>query len=173
MALASDLGRGPLSLVVFRIVREGLDPLGTTGSFKAGGRYNPPNEFGALYTSFAAATAAEEVAKGLRLRGVDPGKFLEGDYWIYELELNLENVLDLTDAGVLERSKISYASLVGSEINRTRDIATQARELGYQALVVPSAAAPGDKNLVVFLDKLNKAPIVLQSRPAGIGSKPG
>jgi RES domain-containing protein len=36
--------------------------LGTTGSLKAGGRFNPPNEFGALYTSLDAITAAKEVA---------------------------------------------------------------------------------------------------------------
>lgn len=173
MALPPDVGRGPSSSVVFRIVREGLDPLGTTGSLKAGGRYNPPNEFGVLYTSLAAATAAEEVAKGLQLRGVDPGKFPEGAYWIYELELNLENVLDLTETDVLRRSGMSSASLLGSNVNWTRDIAREARGLGYQGMLVPSAATPGAKNLVVFLDKLNQAPIVLNSRPVHLGGEPG
>jgi RES domain-containing protein len=165
LALPSDLPRSPLSAVVFRVVREGLDPLATTGSLKAGGRFNPPNEFGALYTSLEATTAAKEVARGLRQRGVDPDQFREGAWWVYELELKLESVLDLTDADVLQKSGLQPDSLTGSDVNATRLVATEARERSYQALLVPSAAASGSKNLVIFLDKVSSLPNVLSSRP--------
>lgn len=171
MPLPADLPRGPRSLIVFRVVREGLDPLGTEGSLKAGGRYNPPNQFAALYTSLAAATAAEEVARGLRLRGIDPEQFPEGAYWVYELEVKLEAVLDLTDPDVLRRSGIQRALLTGADVIPTREIAAQARELGYQALLVPSAARPDTKNLVIFLHKLAAPPQVLNSRPIGFREK--
>ena len=87
MALPPDLPRTALSTTVFRVVREGLDPLATTGSLKAGGRFNPPNEFGELYTSLEAKTAAQEVARGLIARGVDPEQFPEAAWWVYELEV--------------------------------------------------------------------------------------
>jgi RES domain-containing protein len=154
-----------LSITVFRVVREGLDPLATTGSVKAGGRFNPPNEFGALYTSLDAKTAAQEVATGMRARGIDPDQFSERAWWVYEFEVKLESVLDLTDQDVLQKSGISGNTLIGSDVNATRRVATEARELGYGALLVPSAAAPSSKNLVIFLDRTAEHPIVLSSTP--------
>lgn len=153
------------------MVREGLDPLGTTGSLKAGGRFNSPNEFGAIYTSLEGATATKEVARGLRLRGIDPEQFSERGWWVYELEVKLEAVLDLTDPDVLRKSRIQQESLTGSDVNPTREIAAQARESGYQALLVPSAAAAGSKNLVIFLDNLSVRPNVLSSRPVSFREK--
>ncbi len=132
---------------------------------KAGGRFNPPNEFGALYTSLEATTAAKEVASGLRQRGIDPEQFSEGAWWVYELEVKLEAILDLTDPNVLESIGIRLDLLTGADINATRGIAAQARERGYEALLVPSAAARNSKNLVIFLDKLPERPNVLSSRP--------
>jgi filamentous hemagglutinin len=170
LALPPDLPRASLSVTVFRVVREGLDPLATTGSLKAGGRFNPPNDFGALYTSLDAETAAQEVARGLRARGIDPEQFREGAWWVYELEVKLESVLDLTDPAVLEKSAISADSLTGRDVNATRRIAAEARERGYEALLVPSAAAPASKNLVVFVDKLSVPPNVLSSKPVKITS---
>jgi len=136
-----------------------------TGSLKAGGRFNPPNEFGALYTSCDANTAAEEVMRGLRQRGVDPDQFSQGTWWAYELEVKLVSVLDLTDAEVLRQSGISENSLTGSDLEATRRIAAGAREQGYDALLVPSAVAGGSKNLVIFLDRASARPNVLSSRP--------
>jgi RES domain-containing protein len=165
LALPPDLPHASLSTVVFRVVQKGLDPLGTAGSLKAGGRFNPPNAFGALYTSVEVPTALKEVAKGLRLRGIDPEQFPEDAYWIYELEVRLEAVLDLTDPDVLQKSGFQEDSLTGTDINATREIATQARERGYEALLVPSGANPKSKNMVIFLDKLDTRPRVLSSRP--------
>ncbi len=132
---------------------------------KAGGRFNPPNEFGPLYTSLEATTAAEEVARGLRQRGIDPEQFSEGAWWVYELEVKLEAILDLTDPSVLQRIGIRQHSLTGSDLNATREIAARAREQGYEALLVPSAATANSKNLVIFLDKLPVRPNVLSSKP--------
>jgi filamentous hemagglutinin len=132
---------------------------------KAGGRFNPPNEFGALYTSLDAKTAAQEIARGLRARGIDPEQSPEGAWWVYELEVKLDSVLDLTDPAVLEKSGISASSLTGSDVNTTRRIAAEAREQGYQALLAPSAAASGLKNLVIFLDRTPARPIALSSKP--------
>lgn len=169
MVLPSELPRLPLSTKIFRVVREGLDPLATTGSLKAGGRFNPPKEFGVLYASLDADTAAKEVARGLKARGVDPDQFPTGTWWIYELEAKLESVLDLTDADIVRKSGIEESSLTGSDVSTPRRIAGEAREQGYEAVLVPSAAAVGSKNLVIFLDKLSARPIVLSSKPVSLG----
>jgi len=169
LALPSGLPRTALSITVFRVVRQGLDPLATTGSLEAGGHFNPPNEFGALYTALEAITAAQEVARGLRARRIDPVQFPLAAWWVYEVEVNLESVLDLTDQDVLEESGISASSLVGSDVKATRRIAAEARELGYAALLVPSAAELGSKNLVIFLDRAPAIPIVLSSKPIALG----
>ena len=168
MVLPAELPRLPLSTRVFRVVREGLDPLATTGSFEAGGRFNPPKVFGALYTSLDRDTAAKEVARGLRARGVDPDQFPTGTWWIYELEVRLESVLDLTDADVMRKAGIEESSLTGGDLSTPRSIAAEARKQGYEALLVPSAAAAGLKNLVIFLDKLSARPTVLSSKPVSL-----
>ena len=153
-------------------MREGLDPLATTGSLRAGGRLNPPNEFGAVvYRSLEATTSAKEVARGLKQRGVDPDNFPEGAWWVYELEVKLESVLDLTDTDVLQKTGLQLDSLTGSDVIATRAIATAARERGYEALLVPSAVASGSKNLVIFFDKVSARPNVLSSRPASLCEK--
>lgn len=171
MALPPDLPRVPLTAVVIRVVQAGLDPLGTEGSLKAGGRWNPPNEFGALYTSLEAATAAKEVARGLRQRGIDPTAFPPDAWWAYELEVMLDRVIDLTNPDVLQTIGVSQDSLTGPDLDIAREIAGQARERGYEALLVPSAADPGSKNLVMFVDRLTVTPNVLSSRPVSFGEE--
>jgi len=52
-----------------------------------------------------------------------------------------------------------------------REIAGQARERGYEALPVPSAAGPGSKNPVMFVDRLTVTPNVLSSRPVSFGEE--
>ncbi len=165
MALPADLPGIRLSALIYRVVRAGLDPLGTAGSLKAGGRYNPPLEFGVLYTSLDALTAVAEVERGLRLRGIEPTQFPVGAWWIYEMEVKLESVLDLTDSNVLEKLGAGRDSLLGPEVRAAREFAAEARRAEYQALLAPSVANPGSKNLVIFLDKLPEPPIMLTSKP--------
>lgn len=169
MALPADLPRSQLSAVVYRVVRGGVDPLGTAGSLKAGGRYNPPGGFGALYTSLDAGTAAAEVAKSLRTRGINPGEYPAGAWWTYEVEVKLDAVLDLTDADVLRRLGIPANALTGSDIRETRRIAAEARRAGFQAVLAPSAATAGGRNLIIFADHLAEMPVVLSSRPVDLG----
>ncbi len=118
-----------------------------------------------MYTSLDPPTAAKEVERSLRLRGIDPAQFPAGAWWIYELEVKLEAVLDLTDLDVLQKVGIERDALTGSEVRATREVAAEARGAEFEALLVPSAAVSGSKNLVIFLDKLPAPPIISSSRP--------
>lgn len=171
MALASDFPRLPLARTVFRIVRAGVDPLAISGSLQAGGRFNP-HVFGALYASLEASTAVQEVARGLRVRGIDPQQFPPAAWWCYELGVQLGAVLDLTDPAILREVGLSADTLTGSDLGRTRQIASEARRTGFEALLVPSAAAPGGRNLVIFADRVAQPPAVLGSHPVRFPTKP-
>lgn len=168
MALPTNLPRIRVQAVVYRVVGDGVDPLGTVGSLRAGGRFNAPGEFAALYTSLDPVTASKEVARGLRQRDIDPSQFSPSSWWLYELEVEIESVLDLTNPEILQRIEVKSEALTRDELNTPRNLAAEARSNGFEALLVPSAAAPGSKNLVMFLDKLPGTPNVLSSRPANL-----
>lgn len=144
--------------------------MSTAGSRANGGRYNPPSEFGALYTALEEETATAEVAKGLRRRGLEPSNYPAGAYWTYTLEIASEAVLDLTDPDVLGRLGIQSEALTAEDFALPRQIAREARLAGYQCLLAPSAARAGAKTLIVFLDQLSQPPRVRESRPVGFGS---
>jgi RES domain-containing protein len=168
--LPADLPRREFSGVVRRVVRVGVDPMSTEGSRKAGGRYNPPGDFGALYAALEPETAAAEVARGLRLRGVDPAGFAADDWWEYEIELRAAPMLDLTDSDTLARLSLSLDALTAADAALTREIGAKAHRAGYAGLLVPSAARPGARNLVIFLDRLDETPAVLHSRPVSLSA---
>jgi RES domain-containing protein len=161
-----DAPRTPLSAIVYRVVFKGVDPLSTQGSALNGGRYNSPGVTGVLYASFAGDTAIAEVTKGLIARGINPQSYAPGDWWMYELEVSLDAVLDLTDPGVIERLQLAPERLLQSDAAYTRQIGKQASEAGYEAMIAPSAARIGEKNLVVFLESADRIPTVKSSRPA-------
>jgi RES domain-containing protein len=168
LALPENLPRIPFQAVVYRVVRDGVDPLGTAGSLTAGGRFNSPGEFAALYTSLDPVTAGKEIARGLKQRGIDPSQFPPGSWWLYELEVEVEAVLYLTSPDILQRIEVNSDALTRGDLRVPRSIASEARGKGFGAILVPSAAAPGSKNLVIFLDRMSGIPNVLSSRPANV-----
>jgi RES domain-containing protein len=167
LAPPDDSPTSKFSGIVYRVVQRGVDPLSTLGSGRNGGRYNSPGEEGTLYTSLDKETGIDEVAKGLRARGVDPKDYGPEDWWLYELETSLDAILDLNDANVLNRFQINSADLLQDDVTVTRRIGKQALEEGYQGILAPSAARPGEKNLVIFLRKVPQFPSARSSMPIG------
>jgi RES domain-containing protein len=115
------------------------------GSLLYGARYNVRGYFGALYTSLSEATAQAEIA---RYFTVSPR---EG-FVMAAIGLRLSRVVDLTDRKLLRKPQIRSASLIEAQLLVTHEIGMRAWESGTEALLVPSAANPAEKNLAVFLD---------------------
>ena len=144
-------------------MRRGVDPLSTVGSERNGGRYHDPGVAGVLYTATDRAAAIAEVVRGLRARGIDPHSFGLQDWWVYELRISVDRVLDVADPANLPEVNVSASTLVADDTAATRRIGRQARDAGFQALLAPSAAAHGSNNLVLFLAAIPTAPEVLSS----------
>lgn len=155
---------------VFRVVpykyRDSL--LSVNGALTQGGRYNPPNEFGVLYTSDTQATAFREVnalfedSDG-RLIGVPRNPDL-----ILTLSVDLLRVVDLRDKPTRETFGTSLAELTSNSPSRhilnSRGLPTQTQLLGkacyvsgrVSAIIAPSAAHSEGFCLDIFPDRLIK-----------------
>lgn len=164
----SDVPHSAVSATVYRIVHKGIDPLSSRGSELNGGRYNLPGTKGVLYASFDKATAIAEVAKGLKMRGINVDDYEPEDWWVYELQPVSTGALDLTDPKVLEKLQINATALVGDDTALTRQIAKEALAAGYNALVAPSAAHGEGKNAVIFLSMGAQVPTVKSSTPVDL-----
>ncbi|MBI4242443.1 MAG: RES family NAD+ phosphorylase [Candidatus Rokubacteria bacterium] len=147
------LPRIHLKATFYRMVRaEDADAILSTGpSFAYGGRYNKADEFGALYLSEAPAICEQE-----KLRQVANRPELLPAQVLGAIEVDIRDVLDLTDAANQRALGISFAQLTDPlDLTLPQAVAEAARALGINALLVPSAVAAG-KNLVVFEDRLTQ-----------------
>lgn len=158
----------PFDGFVYRVIPERWrdSPLSTTGSIRAGGRYNAPNTFPVLYCADSQMTALLEVealfatADG-RLQGVprDPDLVLS-------LRCVLGRVLDLTDDHVCSDLGTTQEELVSFTPSRfivnARGNETPTQSLGaacsfsgrVSALKVPSAAHKEGYCLDILPDSL-------------------
>lgn len=161
MSLPSGLPRTTITGEITRIVKTGIDPLSTQGSTRFGGRYNHPGETGVLYGSFQSRTAIAEVAR----HSTTP---LATRWWQYTLRLENIVALDLTDPVVLSRLGASKEALVETNTDLPRRLAAEARDAGFQALIVPSAAILDAQNVVLFLDILSDPPVLTASQPVDL-----
>ncbi|MEX2587658.1 MAG: RES family NAD+ phosphorylase [Actinomycetota bacterium] len=137
--------------VAFRHLAPGFDPLSGEGARIAGGRYNPPDSFPALYlcTSLDCVTAEFE-----RMGVKHPaGKTALLPRELYEYEFRFGKVLDLTSAVVLKELSISGEDLTVDKWDLCQSIGGAAHALGFQALRAPSATGVGDV-LCVFPENL-------------------
>lgn len=115
-----------------------------------GARWNPPGT-AAIYLSLESATAVAEADHALSAQPVRPRpKSRE----LYEVEIELERVLDLRGEGVLERLRVGSNALRGHPPNECQAVGGAAAWLDRDGLLVPSARAPGS-NLVAFVDHMD------------------
>lgn len=159
----------PWKGVAFRSVELGFAKqphlLSGDGSWEAGGRWNAPKLFRAIYCSLRPGTAVEEafaLAEGFGLAGGELRPRVT-----VGLEWDLPKVLDLIRAPLPETRDLSaWLKEEFDRINR-RGFETVAQAFGRAAwkrglsgLIVPSARVPGGVNLVVFGDAVREGKTV-------------
>jgi RES domain-containing protein len=138
--------RRPYSGLVWRVVRDGRDPL-------QGGR--PPSrwcngEFDVLYTSLERDGAIAEVYAQLSLQPVLPSKI---SYYVHQLRVSAGKCLHLTDLPMLAALGVSIERYQEREYRKTQEIADVAYFLGFDGMLVPSARWPCTV-AVLFTDRI-------------------
>ena len=125
--------------------------LRTTGRYHRGVDLFPPDRaFPALYTSLAPEIAIWEMVRRSAARSL---AFLRNNV-LTELEVNLTRALDLSDPTAVG---LTLADLRGSDRQTCQELAAAAMARRYEALLVPSAALPGN-NLVILPRSLPEPP---------------
>lgn len=114
------------------------------GAFLGGGRYNPPEQFGALYLSESPEACRAEVVR----RGAPKAPMILGAF-----EVTLSRVCDLTDPEIRSRLGLQADNLVQDGWSLTQEVAVAVRDAGFEAILAPSAAGPY-VNLIIFKDRL-------------------
>lgn len=131
------------------------DLLTGLGAKSNGGRWNPPGNFAAVYISTTAEVAVSEYLAHQRYFGFRDSDALPCA--LVGLEVQFQKVLDLTDGEVRKALAVSEARMTNDAWRKakkheslTQAIGRLAFEAELEAIIVPSSAAPGEKNLVVF-----------------------
>ncbi|HEX5039866.1 MAG TPA: RES family NAD+ phosphorylase [Candidatus Limnocylindria bacterium] len=109
------------------------------------GRYHRPGEPWPLYASLEPATAWAEW-KASTNGAIDPA---DERRRLWRIDVRDLAVIDLRRPGLADELGISERQLTGPR-SRAHGLAARARELGAEALIVPSAARADAWNLVVF-----------------------
>lgn len=120
-------------------------------SLRAGGRFNPAGEFGAVYVALDEGTALAELGRRIDRTGL-PRKHFRPRMML-QLRARLVSVLDLTDPEVRSQLGVTSKEISGADWAHAQRMARQAREQGYTAIRFPSATGTG-QNLAIFLDRL-------------------
>ena len=137
------------------------DLIAGVGSQRTGGRWTPPGAFRAVYASRDGATALDEARQqNLRL-GVPPWMALP--LVLTALKADLGPALDVTDGRVRRAFRVSRDRMLAEPWwllqDQGREALTQAlgriaRDHGFAALLVPSAARARGTNAVIYPDRL-------------------
>ncbi|OGS05556.1 MAG: hypothetical protein A3G41_08175 [Elusimicrobia bacterium RIFCSPLOWO2_12_FULL_59_9] len=113
-------------------------------------RYNPKGEFGVLYLALSADCAYRERLRQAHGRAEDLPPLCVGTF-----KVRLTKCLDLTSPPVCAKLGIAASRLLSTnDFSVAQSIAREARRVGFEAIVAPSAVGDDCRNLVVFKDKL-------------------
>lgn len=110
-----------------------------------GARWNPPGT-PALYTSLAEATAKAEGDHLIAMQPVPP----RAPRTIYELEIAVANLIDLTDAARLAAIGITEDDFDSIPWEPCQRVGGAVAWLGHDGLLIPSVRDEGGSNLVIF-----------------------
>jgi RES domain-containing protein len=138
----------PFSGETWRVTSKGRDALrGST----AGGRWSPPGEFEALYTSLSRAGALAEIGYRLSLEPVWPSRL---EHELHRITARTTNSLRFANVDSLSAFGVDVRRYTNFDYSVTQAIAAAAFFLDFDGLIVPSARS-AELNLVIFTEKLD------------------
>ena len=146
------LPRSALHAAAYRNQAKGFDPRSGEGARRLGGRFNPPNSFPVLYLCLTKPCVVAELSKQAQRQGLNIADLLPRELW--EIAVELDGVLDLTDNKTCDELGLVDADLVRKDHSLTREIGEAAHEHQYQAIRSPSATGV-DHILAVFPENLS------------------
>jgi RES domain-containing protein len=149
------LPRSGLVSIVWRLVREGREPLqgGSSISRWCNG------EFDVLYTSLERDGAIAELHDLLNLQPVFPSKIV---FRVHRLKVSVRRALDLTDFSTLSKLGVDISRYQDRNYATMQSIADVAYFLGFDALLAPSARWPCI-NAVLFTDRVEPANLSVEA----------
>ena len=118
-----------------------------------GARWNPP-AVGAIYTALDRETA---IAEGQHAIDVQPRRIFRRRV-LYELQVDVNDVVDLTAPGALQSVGLSLADVANDDPSACQAVGGAASWLGRGGLLVPSARSDGH-NMVILLGTAGDADI--------------
>lgn len=145
--------RQPISSTVWRVVREGRDPLQAAAS---NSRWCN-GDFDVLYTCHERDGALAEIYALLASQPVFPSKIMS---YVHEVEFRAEKALIIQDLDELRKFGVDSSRYRERDYVETQAIADAAYFLGFDSLVAPSARWPC-LNAILFTDHLDPAAITL------------
>lgn len=131
---------------------EGLGEAALSGSLRSGGRFNPSGEFGAIYVSLEKETAIAELQRRAAQTGIGVNELLPRILLV--VEADLQRVLDLTDEDTRRGWGLPSEGITSDDYQPCQEVGQAARRAGYEAVLFPSAARAGGRNLAIFTDRL-------------------
>jgi RES domain-containing protein len=111
------------------------------------GRYHRAGDAGAWYASASERGAWAELLRHHTSSELSP---FEVRRRIGRARVANLRVLDLTDPQVREALALTEADLTGDDLTRCQRLGEAARAAGFEGMLAPSAALPGETILVVF-----------------------
>jgi RES domain-containing protein len=146
-------------------------PLSALGSKISGGRYNAAGTFEVYYL----APNPEVALRETRAIDADSAPKRIAPLTLFSIDVELQSVVDLTKEETLRALDVKAAQLVvewrvavlNGQTPITHDIGAAARLANVEALIYPSARAPGAANLAVILGRLRRGSRLRINPPDG------
>lgn len=135
----------------FRHVSAGRDPLSTAGSRAHGGRWNPPDVFGALYLALDEETAVAELERAAAAQALPVAAMLPRT--IHRVRIVAPNILDLRASEALAAVNLDAQILQARSQEPCRAVGQAAHYLERQGVLAPSATGRGTV-LALFPDRM-------------------
>ena len=153
-----SLQREPFSQDVWRVAREGRDPvIGAPSDSRW-----CDGSFEVLYTSFERHGAIAELFALLSLQPIFPSKL---SFFVHRLRVVARQALKFVDLSQLAEVGVDIGRYKERDYSSTQAIADAAYFLGYDSIIAPSARWSG-LNAVLFTDRIAPAEIEIVDREA-------